>query len=174
MHQFEKVLVEYISHDPKKRLVMNKFFVEPLTDVINGVPHKSVHSIDKITFILLSFINRKFRLDVDTHSNAITKAKVCLPNQSSLISNLNDELNLLPNQWFSIEFLPVSHTTPMAELNDEYLSKNGLVLRCKLLELSNPLVPPLRLRVSTRYPDEPPEILSLTKTMPPKLEHSGK
>lgn len=53
------------------------------------------------------------------------------------------------------------------------MSRNGLVLRCKLLEQSNPLVPTLRLRISTRYPDEPPEILSLTNSTPPKLEFSG-
>ena len=60
------------------------------------------------------------------------------------------------------------------QLNDDYLSKSGIVLRCKLLELSNPLIPPLRLRISTRYPEDQPEILSLTDTMPPKLEFTGK
>ena len=47
MNQFEKVLTEYISRDPKKRLALNQLFVEPLSDVINGVPHKSVHSNDQ-------------------------------------------------------------------------------------------------------------------------------
>jgi hypothetical protein len=60
------------------------------------------------------------------------------------------------------------------EFNDEYLSRNGLVLRCKLLKQSNPLVLPLRLRISTRYPEEQPEILSLTNSTSPKLEFSGK
>lgn len=40
MHQFEKALTEYISRDQKKRITLNKLFIEPLTDVINGVPHK--------------------------------------------------------------------------------------------------------------------------------------
>ncbi len=58
--------------------------------------------------------------------------------------------------------------------DDEYLSRKGMVLRCKLLESLNPLIPPLRIRISTRYPDEQPEILSLTETIPPKLEFTGK
>jgi len=58
--------------------------------------------------------------------------------------------------------------------DDEYLSRKGMVLRCKLLEPLNPLIPPLRIRISTRYPDEQPEILSLTETIPPKLEFTGK
>jgi hypothetical protein len=59
------------------------------------------------------------------------------------------------------------------QLDDDLLSKGGIILRCKLLELSNPLIPSLRLRISTRYPEDQPEILSLTNTMPPKLEFTG-
>jgi hypothetical protein len=115
---------------------------------------------------------RKIRLDFDNNSIRITKSEVS-SNQLSLLSKLNYELSLLPNNRFSIEYLPVSHTSQTIEFNDEYLSRNGLVLRCKLLEQSNPLLPTLRLRISTRYPDEPPEILSLTNITPPKLEFSG-
>lgn len=115
------------------------------------------------------------RLDANDHFNRTSQAKsFSLSNQSSFVSNLNDELDCLPFGYFSVQFLPVSHAFELTQLNDEYLSRNGLVLRCKLLEPSNPLVPTLRLRVSTRYPDEQPEILSLTKTFPPKLEFSGK
>jgi hypothetical protein len=154
-------------------LVLNKLFVEPLSDVINGVPHKFVHWFQKLNqfFFLL---NRKIRLDTDENSNRIAKQKFSLSNQFSLLSNLNEELNLLPANLFLIERLPVSHTTKTLEFDDEYLSKNGLVLRCKLLEPSTPLILPLRLRISTRYPEDQPEILSLTKTMPPKLEFTGK
>jgi hypothetical protein len=59
------------------------------------------------------------------------------------------------------------------QLDDDLLSKGGIILRCKLLELSNPFIPPLRLRISTRYPEDQPEILSLTNTLPPKLEFTG-
>jgi hypothetical protein len=100
--------------------------------------------------------------------------KICSLNESSLLSQLKDELDLLPTEIFSIEGLAVAHAIKHNQLNDDYLSKNGIVLRCKLLEVSNPLIQPLRLRVSTRYPEDQPEILSLTKTMPPKLEFSSK
>ena len=117
--------------------------------------------------------NRKIRLDFDSNSTRISEPGVST-NQLSLLSRLNTELSLLPTNRFSIERLPVSHANHQTiELNDEYLSRNGLILRCKLLEQSNPLVPTLRLRISTRYPDEPPELLSLTNSTPPKLEFSG-
>ena len=58
--------------------------------------------------------------------------------------------------------------------NDEYLSKTGVILQCKLLEKCNPLIPALHLRVTTNYPEQPPEVLSLTKTMPPRLEFTGR
>lgn len=92
---------------------------------------------------------------------------------SSLLSYLNDELNILPANRFFIERLLVSHTRTNLQLDEDSLNKNGIILRCKLLELANPLIPSLKLKISTRYPEEPPEILSLTKTMPPKLEFTG-
>ncbi|CAF4602568.1 unnamed protein product [Rotaria socialis] len=152
-HQFEKAINEYISRDPKERLFLNKLFVEPLNNVIDGFPHK------------------KMRLDNETNLNKVRTTENFSPlNQSSLLFRLNDELVLLPTNIFLIEYLPLSHTIVNNEVNDEYLSKNGIVLRCKLSELPYPLVPPLRLRISTRYPQEQPEILSLSQTMPPKLE----
>ncbi|CAF3494790.1 unnamed protein product [Adineta steineri] len=152
INQFEKSFTEFLSRDQKKRLFFSKLFIEPLNNVINGIPHKKV------------------RLDNDyNNSNRITQ-QIIPSNQSSLISQLNDEFNLLPANIFSIELLPVSHVVKTIQLNDEYLSRKGLVLRCKLLEPFIPIIQPLRIKISTRYPDEQPEILSLTKTMPPKLE----
>ncbi|CAF3064392.1 unnamed protein product [Rotaria sp. Silwood2] len=154
LNQIEKGLNEFISRDQRKRLYLSKLFIEPLNDVINGVPHK------------------KIRLDNDNSSNRprITTEYFSSLNQSSLLSNLNDELALLPANMFFIEYLPISPSINNNELNDEYLNKTGIIVRCKLLELSNPLIPSLRLRISTRYPQEQPEILSLTKSMAPKLE----
>jgi len=118
--------------------------------------------------------NRKFRLDDDHQTNKINEKSVSLvQHSSSLLVTLHNEIDSSLTNRFSIEYLPVSHTTKSIQLDDEYLSKNGLVLRCKLLEITNPIIPPLRLRISTRYPDDQPEILSLTKSMPPKLEYSG-
>lgn len=118
---------------------------------------------------------RKFRLDDDQSFNSIKDKQLSFSHlsSSSLLTVLNSELNSLLTNLFSIEYVPVSHSTRSIQLDDDYLSKNGLVLRCKLLEKTNPIIPILRIRVSTRYPDEQPEILSLTKTMPPKLEYTG-
>ncbi len=123
---------------------------------------------NKKFFLKISY--RKIRLDDDNDNlNRIKRQKL----SSSLLSHLNNELDLLPVNLFLIERVTISHTMNKMELDDEYLSKNGIVLRCKLLESSNPIIPPLRLRISTRYPEHQPEVLSLTKTMPPKLEFTG-
>lgn len=37
-------------------------------------------------------------------------------------------------------------------------------LTCRLIEMNMPIVPPLKLKVTLQYPQEPPEILSLTST----------
>ena len=37
---YEKGINEFLSRDQKKRSTLSKFFIEPLTDVLNGVPHK--------------------------------------------------------------------------------------------------------------------------------------
>lgn len=42
INQFEKAITEYVSRDQKKSVILHKLFVEPLSDVINGVPHKFV------------------------------------------------------------------------------------------------------------------------------------
>jgi hypothetical protein len=91
-----------------------------------------------------------------------------------LLSRLNDEINCLPADVFSIERIPMSSGVKNFDVDDEFLNKNGIVLRCTLLETSNPRIAPLRLRISTRYPEEQPEVLSLTKTNPPKLEFTGR
>ena len=113
---------------------------------------------------------RKMRLDIDYHSHRMNEMK---SRSLSLIAKLNAEFVFLPIDCFSVQYLPVSHATASIDLKDEDLCKNGLVLRCKLIESDLPLVPILRLRVFPRYPDEQPEILSLTKTFPPKLEFTG-
>ncbi|CAF4612181.1 unnamed protein product [Rotaria socialis] len=142
---------EFLSRDQKDRINLTKRYLEPLSDVINGVPHKMM------------------RLDGDKPSTIKIRSR----NQLSLLSNLNDEINQLPDDIYSIERVSLACTRKFSnddDDDDEYLSKNGIVLRCKLLEKPNPLIPTLRLHVTTFYPEQPPEVLSLTKTMPPKLE----
>ncbi|CAF4804122.1 unnamed protein product [Rotaria sp. Silwood1] len=151
-NQCIKATKEFLSREQKDRVNILKRYLEPLSDVINGVPHKMI------------------RLDVDNPSTI----KIRSSNQSSLLSNLNDEINQLPDDIYSIEYISVSCTRKRIDNDNdnEYLSKNGIILQCKLLEKSNPLIPSLRLHITTSYPEQPPEILSLTKTMPPKLEYA--
>ncbi len=111
------------------------------------------------------------RLDFDNYSTV----KILSSNQaSSLLSDLNDEINQLPIDIYSIERIPISRTRKINDNDEEYSSKNGIILRCKLLEKANPVIPTLRLHVTNSYPEQPPEILSLTKTTPPRLEFTGK
>lgn len=42
LNQVDKGINEYISRDQKTRILLSKIFIEPLLDVINGVPHKLV------------------------------------------------------------------------------------------------------------------------------------
>ena len=115
--------------------------------------------------------SRMMRLDSDDHCGTV---KVRSFHRSSLLSAVNDELNQLPNDVYVIECTPISRTRKTTDQDQEYLSKHSVVLRCKLLERSHPMIPPLRLHVTTSYPEQPPEVLSLTKTMPPRLEFTGR
>lgn len=115
--------------------------------------------------------SRKIRLDLDHCSYRPSRRK--LPTTPSLLSQLHEELNRLPAEVYAVELTTTSNGRIPSEVDDDYLNKNGIILRCKLSETPNPILPPLRLRISTRYPEEPPEILSLTKTMSPKLEFTG-
>ena len=110
------------------------------------------------------------RLDNDTYP--LTKIRSY--NNISLVSIINDEIKQLPNDIYSIECIPVSRMKKNTDYNEDYSNKNDLILRCKLLEKSNPVIPTLRLHITSSYPEQPPEILSLTKTMPPRLEFTGK
>jgi hypothetical protein len=130
----------------------------------------------KNKFQFLNFYKNKFffirmmRLDVDNYP----PIKIRSSNQPSLLSKINEEINQLPIEIYSIEHVPVLRIRKTTDIDDEYLSKNGIILRCKLLEKSNPIIPSLRLFITTSYPEQPPEILSLSKTMPPRLEFTGR
>ena len=78
------------------------------------------------------------RLDVDNYS----AIKIRSSNQTSLLSNLNDEINQLPNDIYSIERISLSRTRKINDNDDEYSSKNAFILRCKLLDKLNPIIPP--------------------------------
>ena len=52
-----KIINEFLQRDPKERLAVTKRYLEPLSDVINGVPHKSV------SFSVLDSVTRSLRLE---------------------------------------------------------------------------------------------------------------
>lgn len=91
-------------------------------------------------------------------------------NETSFLTELNEELNQLPNDLFSIERI---YSTRFHRTIEEQPNRNGLILRCRLIEKYQPIIPSLRLLIPTSYPEQPPEILSLTKTIPPRLEFTG-
>lgn len=108
------------------------------------------------------FFSRKIRLDVE-NSSSIKFIEKKSSSSSSFVSRLDDELNEIPRGVFFIERISTER------LDEDFLKKFGLTLRCQLIGNDFPLIPSLNLRISIDYPNEQPEILSLTKTSPPKL-----
>lgn len=104
------------------------------------------------------------RLDLDQSP----PIKVRSFTETSFISKLNEELNQLPEDIFSIERISSTRTI------DDKSYRNGFILHCRYIEKHQPIVPALRLLIPTSYPEQAPEILSLTKTTtPPRLEFTG-
>ena len=112
----------------------------------------------------ISFLNRIMRLDNDSYP--IIKVR-CTTN-NSLLTTIADEINQLPKDIFSIERISDYRTRKSFDNHQQ----NGIILRCKLLDKANPILPPIRLHVPMIYPEQAPEILSLTKTPSPKLDFS--
>lgn len=107
---------------------------------------------------------RILRLDYDQNG----KIRQRSTKSSTFLSLINDEINKLPSDLFSIERLNSSRTIKTTSNGrDEQL---GLTFRCKLISHSNPIVPALVIHLSSSYPDQPPVILSLTKCPTPKLD----
>lgn len=109
------------------------------------------------------------RLDDDSCSTI----KLRCTTNNSLLAKLTDEIDQLSKDIFSIERISDYRARKSSDNHEDYYQRKGIILRCKLLEKSNPLLPSIRLHISANYPEQAPEILSLTKTMPPKLDFSG-
>lgn len=81
---------------------------------------------------------------------------------------------------FSYELKPMNDkiSSSSSILKNKDSVTNDYELTCRLIELNMPIVPPLKMKLTIQYPNEPPEILSLTSTAmnltPIKLENSGK
>jgi hypothetical protein len=81
---------------------------------------------------------------------------------------------------YSYELKPMydkisSSSSSMIKNKDSVI--NDYELTCRLIERTMPIVPPLKMKLTNAYPNEPPEILSLISTTinitPIKLENSG-
>lgn len=103
-------------------------------------------------------------------------------NQSStsLRNVIDSEFAHLSTNTFSYELKPIHNKiSPSASiLKNKDSSINDYELTCRLIEINMPIVPPLKMKLTIQYPNEPPEVLSLissTMNMAPiKLENSGK
>ncbi len=127
---------------------------------------------------------RNFRhMRLDTETKQVVEPNQTLTNNDSLTSLTNtieSEFAHLSVNTYSYELKPlhdkVSPTSSMMKNKDSIVSDYELT--CRLIELNMPIVPPLKMKLTVQYPNEPPEILSLASTamnmIPTKLENSGK
>jgi hypothetical protein len=120
---------------------------------------------------------------LDSETKQVIEYNQTLTNNDSLSSLTNaieNEFAHLSVNTYSYELKPlhdkISPTSSMMKTKDSIV--NDYELTCRLIELNMPIVPPLKMKLTVQYPNEPPEILSLTSTgmnvTPTKLENSGK
>ena len=131
------------------------------------------------------FFCRNMRLDteskqsVETYSSTPTSQSL-----ASLVNIIESEFAHLSMNTFTYELKPwsdkmsttSSSSTTVTDVKD--LPDRDYELTCRFIEINMPVVPPLKLKLTIKYPTEPPEVLSLTSTTlsltPAKLEYSGK
>jgi hypothetical protein len=99
---------------------------------------------------------------------------------TSLTNIIESEFAHLSMNTFSYELKPMYDkiSTSSSIIKNKDLPVRDYELTCRFIELNMPIVPPLKMKLTIQYPDEPPEILSLISTTlnvtPTKLENSGK
>jgi len=107
-----------------------------------------------------------YSLPSDTHS------------LTSLVNIIESEFAHLSMNTFTYELKPLSDKISTNSLiNDtKDLPNRDYELTCRFIEINMPIVPPLKIKLTIKYPNEPPEVLSLTSTTlnhtPAKLENS--
>ena len=120
---------------------------------------------------------------LDTESKETIESYSSSPNTHSsgtLVHIIENEFAQLSTNTFAYELKPLSDqiSTLSSIIDMKDLSIRDYELTCRFIEINMPAVPPLKMKLSVRYPDEPPEILSLTSTgsnvTPVKLQNSGK
>lgn len=125
---------------------------------------------------------RTIRLDIESKTPiepASTSINEHSQSSTTLSNIIQNEFAHLSKNTFSYELKPLCDK-PLTNVSAEKSSDSPVrdyELTCRLIEMNMPIVPPLKLKLTVQYPQEPPEILSLTSTSynmaPAKLENSG-
>jgi hypothetical protein len=119
---------------------------------------------------------RSIRLD--SESKQIVESTSCPTNNQSLVNMIESEFAHLSMNTFSYELKPMHDKISLSSVvKNKDIIPNDYELTCRLIEINMPIVPPLKMKLTIQYPNEPPEILSLMSTAmnitPTKLENSG-
>jgi len=118
------------------------------------------------------------RLDIE--SKQLIEPYSSLPNTqllTSLVHIIENEFSHLSMNTFTYELKPLSDKMSTSTIDIKDLPIRDYELTCRFIEINMPVVPPLKMKLTMKYPNEPPEVLSLTSTTlnltPAKLENSG-
>ncbi|CAF3761235.1 unnamed protein product [Adineta steineri] len=161
--QCQRTIVDYLNKDPTLKFNISKRFLEPLSEVLNGVPHKTIR--------------------LDSESKQIIDQNPPLANthsDTSLINIIESEFAHLSTNTYSYELKPMYDkiSSSPSILKNKDLLIHDYELTCRFVENNMPIVPPLKMKLTIQYPNVSPEILSLVSTTmnttPNRLENSGK
>ncbi|CAF0729006.1 unnamed protein product [Didymodactylos carnosus] len=137
--QCYKAITDYLNKDTQHKASIAKRFLEPLSDIVTGVPHKIIR-LDSPKTITCETV----RLEPETIEKII-----------------ENEFSQMPLGIYKYDLKSLSRAS----------CDHGYLLTCRLIEENMPILPALKIKISAKYPDECPEILSLTKTIPITLEN---
>lgn len=117
---------------------------------------------------------------LDSESKQMNESYSSQPDTQSLTSLVNiieNEFSHLSMNTFTYELKPLSDKISSTKIEPKDLIIRDYELTCRFIEFNMPVVPPLKIKLTVKYPHEPPEVLSLTTTTlnvtPAKLEHTG-
>lgn len=129
--------------------------------------------------LVSSAASRSMRLDTELKQNLETSSSSSANPQSfsSLSSIVEREFSQLSMNTFAYDLKPLSDKLSTLRTDSRDAPIGDYELTCRYIELNMPVVPPLKIKLTVKYPDESPEILSLTSTTlsltPARLENSG-
>lgn len=98
---------------------------------------------------------------------------------ASLVNVIESEFAQLSSNTFTYELKPLLEkmASSSSAIDVRDLPIRDYELTCRFTEMNMPVVPPLKMKLSVKYPNEPPEVLSLTSTSlsltPARLENTG-